>query len=244
MSPTMKRRVRVYAFTAGIVVAIMAGIPPLDEVTWPLGVIAVLGLIVGILNIRGEDQVDKFLIAAIGLKVTLFAFLQFTGVRDTQAAVIIVNLEIFITAGLLYVSLARIYESFKANFNSFKVWFYAAAIVLILISWIFGDKISASLALASSLGLLVLGLAVGYYEGPKNPDQANAGVGSNFLIAAVGFQLASSAVATIVEADYSQYEALVTNTKILLEKATIFTTSALLIIAFMAIFWVLDDIAD
>lgn len=171
----MKRRIRVYAFSAGIVVAIMAGIPPLDEVTWPLAVIAVLGLIVGILNIRGEDQIDKFLIAAIGLKITVLAFLQFTGIRDTQAAVIVTNLEIFITAGLLYVSLARIYQAFKDKFNSYKLWLYIVAIALILMSWIFGDKISDSYALAASVGLLVLGLAAGYFEGPKNPDQANSG---------------------------------------------------------------------
>lgn len=155
MSPIMKRRIRVYAFTAGIVVAIMAGIPPLDEVAWPQGVIAILGLIVGILNIRGEGQVEKFLIAAIGLKVTSSAFLQFTGVLDTQAAVIFRNVEIFVTAGLFYVALVRIYAAFKDKFNSYKVWFYIVAIVLILVSWIFGDKINESLALTVSLGLLI-----------------------------------------------------------------------------------------
>lgn len=244
MSPTMKRRIRVYAFTAGIVVAIMAGIPPLDEVPWPQGVIAVLGLIVGILNIRGDDQVDKFLIAAIGLKVTSAAFLTFEGIQDTQAAVVVSNLEIFITAGLLYVALVRIYEAFRDKFSSYKMWFYVAAIVLILLAWIFGDNLSEPLVLSTSIGLVILGLVAGYFEGPKNPDQANAGMGGKFLIAAVGFQLASTAVQGIVEEDFTQYEALVTNMKILLEKATVFTTSALLLIAFMAIFWVLDEIND
>lgn len=241
MSSTLKRRIRVYAFTAGIVVAIMAGIPPLDEVGWPLVLIVVLGLIVGILNIRGNEKIERYLIAAIGLKVTSAAFLNFSGVGDSQKAVI-VNLEIFITAGLLYVALLRIYESFKDKSGSYWIWVYILAIVLILVVWIFGEKTGESLVIPASLGILLLGLAAGYVEGPKNPDEANAGVGNRFLIAAVAFQLSSTAVTGIVEGEYPGYEVLVSNSKILLESATIFTTSALLMIAFMAIFWVLDEI--
>lgn len=240
MSPSLKRRIRVYAFTAGIVVAIMAGIPPLDEVGWPKVIIIFLGLIVGILNIRGEEQVERFLIAAIGLKVTSLAFLNFSGVEGIQRTVI-VNLEIFITAGLLYVALVRIYEAFREKFNSYKVWVYVAAIVLVLAIWIFG-KTATGLVTPALLGILLLGLIAGYFEGPKSPEEANAGVGNRFLVAAVAFQLSSTAVAGIVQEEFLQYEVLVENSKILLENTTIFTTSALLVIAFMAIFWVLDAI--
>ena len=182
---------------------------------------------------------ERFLIAAIGLKVTSLAFLSIQGVSEGTKAVI-VNLEIFITAGLLCVALVRIYEAFREKFGSYKFWVYVVAMVLIVMPWIFIDN--EGMVGPASLGLLVLGLAAGFFEGPKNPDQALAGVGNRFLIAAVAFQLSSTAVAGIVEEDFSQYEDLVSNSKTLLEYATIFTTSALLIIAFMAIFWVLDEI--
>lgn len=243
MSPTLKKRIRVYAFAAGIVVAIMAGIPPLDEVSWPQVVIVVLGLTVGVLNISGEDQIERFIIAAIGLKVTSAAFLDFSPIGDGPKAIII-NLEIFITAGLLFVALKRIYETFREKFKNYEVWFYIAAIVLVLLVWIFGGDIEASLITYAAVGLIVLGLIAGYFEGPKNPDQAIAQRGRRFLIAAVALQLSSSAIMEIDEVDYPDFDALLGSIKTLLENLTIFTTSALLMIAFMAIFWVLDEVQD
>jgi hypothetical protein len=249
MSPTMKKRIRVYALAAGIVVAIMAGIPPLDTVQWPKAVIAILGLVVGILNIRGKGEMDRFLIAAIGLKITVDAFLGFSEVQETQTAVAIsiVNLEVFITAALLYVSLASLYDVLKDNLNTYKKWFYFAAIFLVIVGLIFSileGNINQSWVSFASLGLLILGLIVGYLEGPKNPDEAEKKVGGAFLIAAVGFWLSSSSVGRIVETDFAQYEVLLKNLKNLLENSAIFTTSALLLIAFMSIFWVLDAITD
>lgn len=247
MSPVMKKRLRIYAFTAGIVVAVMAGIPPLDTVIWPQVVIAVLGLIVGILNIRGREQMDRFLFAAIGLNVTVAAFLGFSGVPESLQAVI-GNLQIFITAGLLYVSLYGIYETFKGNLKTFNGWLFIAAIFLVIIIWIVivirGESEGQFLIVPASLLLLVLGLIAGYFEGPKNPNEANANVGGRFLIAAVGLQLSSFAVGVIEGEGYAQYADILDNLKILLEKSTIFTTSALLVIAFMSIFWVLDEITD
>ncbi|MDH5507311.1 MAG: hypothetical protein OEZ02_08830 [Anaerolineae bacterium] len=243
MSPVMKKRIRIYAFAVGMTIVVIAGIDPLVDYQWPKAVISILGLIVGILNIRGGEQMDRFLISAIGLKVTVAAFLGFSGVTAMQKA-IIVNLEIFITAGLLYVALVGIYDAFRANRHNLKFALYAAAIILVVLVWLFGNNGTASWVAYASIGLLLLGVVVGYSEGPKNPDEGNSNVGREFLLAALGFQLASKAVSDIVEADFSQYEALIKGIKVLLEKTTIFTTSALLIIAFMSIFWVLDEITD
>jgi len=243
MSPVLKKRLRVYAFSAGIVVALMAGVPPLSSVEWPKAIIAILGLVVGILNIRGKDQMDRYLIAAIGLKVTVAAFLGFSGVTEAQKAMII-NFEIFITAGLLYVALVSMYSVLKTNFNTYKLWVYIAAVILVVGIWLASGTGNQSLVTFGSIGLLLLGLFVGFTEGPKNPDEGNAKVGVEFVIAAVAYQLSSSAVSEINVADFTKYEGLINSLKLLLEKSTIFTTSALLVIAFMAIFWVLDEITD
>lgn len=247
MSSVMRKRLRIYAFSAGIVVAVMAGIPPLDTVIWPRVVVTVLGLIVGILNIRGREQMDRFLFAAIGLNVTVAAFLGFSGVPESLKAVI-GNFQIFITAGLVYVALSGIYEIFKGSLKTYKGWFFIAAIILVLVIWVVvitrGEGEGSFLVGPASLLLLILGLVTGYLEGPKNPDEANANVGLRFLIAAVGFQLSSFAVGEVGVEDYQQYANLLTNLKILFERSTIFTTSALLVIAFMSIFWVLDEVTD
>ena len=244
MSPGAKKRIRIYAFTAGIVIAIMAGIPPLDEVAWPLAVIAILGLIVGILNIRGEKQTNRFLIAAIGLIVVVSAFLEFEGVKGAKT--IIENFQIFIIPGLLYVALVGLYEIIKENAGTFRLWLYVAANIIVIIVWIFGfeDKGSKTFTDITSIALLVLGLLVGYFEGPKNKGEADQEVGYRFLISALALQLSSLAVALVTGADYGKLEVLVKYINFLLQKATIFTTSALLVIAFMTIFWVLDQISD
>jgi len=251
MSEVLKRRIRIYAFAAGLVVAIMASFDPLTDVEWPRVVIAALGLLVGIMNIHEEDedskddQMGRFLIVAIGLKVTSVAFRTFLreeGFSGLES--LFFNLEIFITAGLLYVTIVRMYEAFRNKFGSYKMWFYIAAIVLVLALWLLGGDGSPAWVQPTAFVLVVLGLIVGFFEGPANPEQARAQVGTRFLVAAVGFQLASEAITTIREGEFVNIAGLVENAQSLLTYATRFTTSALLVIAFMAIFWVLDEIND
>lgn len=239
----MKKRVRVYAFTAGLVVAVMAGIPPLDTVEWPFAVLAVLGLIVGILNVRGTVQMERFLISAIALIVATEAFLLFDGVPDGSIPVI-KNLEVFITAGLLYVSLAGLYAVAKEKTNTYKIWFYVAAVILVVVVGVVFGSDNQGVIQFVSVGLLLVGLVTGYSEGPKNPDQMLAGRGHSYIISAVAFQLSALAITRISVVDFSYYEAFLLFAKVVLEKFAIFTTTALLVIAFMTIFWVLDDITD
>lgn len=245
MSPELKKRFRVYSFAAGIVVALMASIPPLDAVDWPKVVVAVLGLAVGILNIRGKGQMDRFLIAAIGLKVTVVGFRKFPFLAEGSIpAEMLSNLEAFITAGLIYVSLVGLYEALQGNFTTSKKVVYAGATLLVLVAWNLGDYVSAANANIAALGLLIFGVISGTWEGPKSPKEASSGRGRQFLIAAVAFQLSSDAVAGIKVEEFGLYENFIMQLTTLLKQMTIFTTSALLVIAFMAIFWVLDEISD
>ncbi len=244
MSPGLKKRLRIYAFTAGIVIAIMAGIPPLDEEAWPLAVIAILGLIVGILNIRGFKQTNRFLLATIGVIVADKIFLNFP---DAEKVVdIIKNFQTFIIPGLLYVAIVGLYQIIKEKVGTYKLWLYIAAIITVIVMWIFGsgDNGSEAFITITSIVLLVLGLLVGFFEGPKNPGEAEQEIGRSILISALAFQLSSNAVAGITGDDFGKLEVLVDNVRFLLEKSTIFTTSALLVIAFMWVFWVLDEVSD
>lgn len=239
----MKKRIRVYAFTAGIVVAIMAGIPPLDTVQWPFAVLAFLGLLVGVLNIRGKVQMDRFLISAIALITTTEAFLFFDGV-PVESIPVIKNFELLITSALLYVSLAGLYGVSQERANTYKVWLHITAVVLVVVVGVVIGSDNKSVIQLASIGLLLVGLVAGYSEGPKNPEQMLAGKGHPYLISAVAFQISVGAFSRVSEADFPIYETFLKFAKVLLEKFAIFTTSALLVIAIMVIFWVLDDITD
>lgn len=245
MSPNLKKRLRVYSFAAAIVVAFMAAAPPLDIEEWPKAVITALGLLVGIFNIRGENQMNRFLIAAIGLKVTVTGFLNFPGIQDFGYVTnVIMNLEVFITAGLTYAAVVGLYDALKGNFTTFKKWLYGAALLFVIVTWNLGSYISQEIVNVLSIGLLFMGLVGGYLEGPKNAQEATAGKGRRFLIAAVAFQLASTAVGVIIEMGYKMYEGFIINLNVLLQKATVFSTTALFVIAIMSIFFVLDELAE
>ena len=64
----MQRRIGTWAFIGGVLLAVLAGFgQPKDG--WPVWVLAVLGLVVGGMNIIPEDT-KKFLLAAIGLRLS------------------------------------------------------------------------------------------------------------------------------------------------------------------------------
>lgn len=242
MSPESQKRLRVYSFAAALVVALMASTETLYDVLWPKVVIVALGLVVGIFNIRGKDQMNRFLIAAIGLKVTVRGFLEFPGVEKvTFARNAVSNFEIFITAGLIYAAFVGLYDALKDDFTTLKKWLYGVAVVLIIISWNIGGFLSPEIITVLSIVLLILGIVGGYLESPKKSAEAAAGKGHLFLIAAVAFQLCVIAVG-IVESEIQEYQNIIAHLNVILQKATIFTTSALLVIAFISIFFVLDEL--
>ena len=96
-----------WAFIAGLVIAVLAGIG--FQQPWFLWALAVLGLIVGFLNVTsGETQ--RFLLAAIGLMLSASAIRTIPYVGDKVTG-ILVYLVAFIAAAMLVVALKVLLET-------------------------------------------------------------------------------------------------------------------------------------
>jgi hypothetical protein len=98
-----------YAFIAGLVIAFLAAL--LTHVSWFYWVLAVLGLVVGFLNVTGEET-RGFLLAAIGLilSATSIQVIPFVGEVATYIAG---NLVAFIAPAVLVVALKVLFETAK-----------------------------------------------------------------------------------------------------------------------------------
>ncbi len=90
-----------YAFIAGLIICVLAGFGL--EASWVPWVLAVLGLVVGVLNIA-EKEVQGFLLAAIGLimSASAIAILPFVG---GVLVTILAYLIVFIAPAVLVVAL-------------------------------------------------------------------------------------------------------------------------------------------
>lgn len=97
------------AFIIGLIIAILAGIG--FDYAWFGWVMAVLGLIAGFLNVS-EEEVQTFLLAAIGLLVSSTAIISIPYVGDILTS-IFANLSIFIAAAILVVSLRSLFKTAK-----------------------------------------------------------------------------------------------------------------------------------
>ncbi len=89
-----------YAFIAGIVVAVIAGV---SSPSWAPGTLAILGVIVGLLNVTTEET-HGFLLAAIGLMMTTTAIEAIPAVGEA-AAPFVVNIVSFIGAAVFVVAI-------------------------------------------------------------------------------------------------------------------------------------------
>jgi ATP synthase protein I len=98
-----------WTFVAGLVLALLAGLGL--QMSWVLWVLAVLGLVVGFLNVTGAET-RGFLLAAIGLMLSATAVqsIPFVGEMLTR---ILANLIAFIAAAVLVVSLKALFETTK-----------------------------------------------------------------------------------------------------------------------------------
>ena len=98
------------AFIIGLVLALVAGL--LLHYTWIMWVLALLGLIVGFLNVSKEET-RSFLLAAIGLMLaaTSVQVLPFVGDLITR---IMSNFVSFIAPAVLVVALKSLFETAKA----------------------------------------------------------------------------------------------------------------------------------
>jgi hypothetical protein len=99
-----------YAFIVGLVICVLAGFG-VEAGAWIAWVLAVLGLVVGFLNI-GDKEVQTFLLAAIGLimSASAIAILPFVGGILTR---ILANLIVFIAPAVLVVALKALLATAK-----------------------------------------------------------------------------------------------------------------------------------
>lgn len=98
-----------WAFIIGLIIAVLAGFG--IGYAWFGWVMAVLGLIVGFLNV-GADESQKFLLAAIGLLMSATAVAQVPWVGGYLTH-ILANVAIFISGAVLVVALRVLFATAK-----------------------------------------------------------------------------------------------------------------------------------
>lgn len=94
-----------WAFIIGLVIAVLAGLG--INYPWVAWVLAILGLIVGFLNIS-EEETSTFLLAAIGLLMSASAINTIPYIGNVGTA-IIANVVAFIAAAILVVALRSLF---------------------------------------------------------------------------------------------------------------------------------------
>ena len=99
-----------WAFIAGIVVAVLAGLFVVD-VSWVTWILAILGLIVGFLNVSTTEP-QRFLLAAVALTLSASAVLSLPVVGFVLTN-ILANVLIFIAAAMLVVAIRTLLETAK-----------------------------------------------------------------------------------------------------------------------------------
>ncbi|MBI4441107.1 hypothetical protein HY639_02990 [Candidatus Woesearchaeota archaeon] len=110
------KKVGHYAFLAGIVIAVVAGVftDLLDAQLVPL-LLLVLGLLVGLLNVTGKEMTE-FLIAGIALALVSVpaGVLDIIRIGDLQVGMylgkILLNISVFVTFAVLVVALKAVWE--------------------------------------------------------------------------------------------------------------------------------------
>jgi hypothetical protein len=99
-----------WAFIAGIVLAVLAGLLVVG-VTWVAWVLAVLGLVVGFLNVSTK-QPQGFLLPAVALALSASAVRSLPGVGFVLTN-ILANAVAFIGAAMLVVAIKALLETAK-----------------------------------------------------------------------------------------------------------------------------------
>lgn len=104
----MKRLGR-WAFLVGLVIAVVAGVITPDP--WMFWTLAILGLVVGVLNVTGEEETTFFL-AAIAFMVSTSALvsLPMVGAITTQ---VMGRVAMFVSAALIVVALKTVFRLAK-----------------------------------------------------------------------------------------------------------------------------------
>lgn len=177
----MQRRIGTWSFIGGILLAVLAGFGQLKE-AWPIWVLAVLGLVVGGMNINPDDT-KKFLLAAIGLSLSANAVNALPAV-GTQITEILSNVVVFISAALLFIAGREIGTRLSRSRN-YVIWVAALGLVVAAVAAmgiVPGDN---AIWLLSSLGVII---GVLFVTRPDNEEGAE-----NFILSAIALQLSVSA---------------------------------------------------
>ena len=98
-----------WAFIGGIVLAVIAAF--VSQVAWMYWVLAVLGLIVGFLNVTAEET-KGFLLSAVALMRSASSVQAIPLVGETVTTVM-GNLVAFMSAAVLVVALKSLFETAK-----------------------------------------------------------------------------------------------------------------------------------
>lgn len=104
-----------WLFIAGVIIAVIAGMFAPANSMW-MGVIAVIGLIVGVLNIT-DREINKFLIAAIGLMLaadSLGKIGALLGEPGDWITEMFVMFSVFLGGAVIFPALKSVYEIAKS----------------------------------------------------------------------------------------------------------------------------------
>jgi hypothetical protein len=96
-----------WAFIAGLVLAVLAGL--LFQPGWALWVLAILGVIVGFLNIAAEET-RGFLLASIALTLSATA-LNTLPVLGTALSLVLPFVVAFVAGGMIVVALKELFQT-------------------------------------------------------------------------------------------------------------------------------------
>jgi hypothetical protein len=99
-----------WAFVAGLVISVLAGL--LFQPGWAIWVLAVLGLIVGLLNVTAEDT-RSFLLAAIALTLSATA-LNTLPIVGTALSFILPFVVAFVAGAMIVVALKELFQTARS----------------------------------------------------------------------------------------------------------------------------------
>ncbi len=107
MDTNLTGKIGKWAFLGGLILAFVASIWP--EQTWTVWVLAVVGVVVGFLNVTSAEA-KTFLLAAIGLSLSARALetLPYVGEATTS---VIANVIAFVAAAMLVVAIKVLVET-------------------------------------------------------------------------------------------------------------------------------------
>ena len=96
-----------WAFIAGLVVAVLAGI--FFQPAWAIWVVAILGVVVGLLNVTAEDT-RGFLLASIALTLSATA-LNTLPVVGTALSLVLPFVVAFVAGATIVVALKELFQT-------------------------------------------------------------------------------------------------------------------------------------